>query len=281
MDHPTDSAAEPCHRLLLADAEHAQIRQLLAPFGNEYAVTAVASAELALEMIAGHPAYDVLLLGQHLPDMEGLELVNRLREQNAAQDAAMVFLAEQDSVENRLAAYDAGAGGYDFKPLSGPALHGQIQRLLQQRQAMAEAKQYAGIATNVALSAMGEMGSLGRINQLFRGLFRVKTLEEIPPLVFEALSELGMECLLQLSRGEEVVSASSQGECSDMDLGLFNTISLYGDRIYSYRSQSAVCYDHVILVAKNMPKDDPHAYGRLKDYLAMVADGLDERIRTL
>lgn len=280
MAHPSD-AAESAQRLLVADAEHAQIRQLLASSGDVYAITSVPSAELALEMVASHPAYDVLLLGQRLPDMDGQELIHRLRAQETAADAAIVFLAEEDSVESRLAAYEAGAAGYDFKPLNSATLNSQIQRLLQQRQAVADAKLHASVATDVALSAMGEMGSLGRINQLFRSLFRVKTLEEIPPLVFEALSELGMECLLQLNRGEEVVNASSAGACSEMDLGLFNTISLYGDRIYSYRSQSAVCYDHVILVAKNMPKDDPHAYGRLKDYLAMVADGLDERVRTL
>lgn len=128
---------------------------------------------------------------------------------------------------------------------------------------------------------MGELAAMGLIIQLFRRLFGVKTPEDIPDLVFEALAELGMDCVLQLRRDDTVVNRSSRGECNDMEQGLLDTITQLGERLYSYRSQSALCYDHVTLVAKNMPKDDPLAYGRLKDYLAIVAEGIDERVRTL
>lgn len=268
-------------RVFLIDADGADIRGQLACYGREYTVATAASAGQALDAIAAQPAFDVVLLGKHLPDMDGLELVRRLSEIDAARDAAIVLLAEQDSVEDRLAAYEAGASDFLIKPLSAEGLHHKISLLLGQRDAMAQAKLHASTASYVAMAAMGELASLGRIIQLFRGLFGVKILEDIPPLVFDALAELGMDCVLQLRKDEQVANRSSAGECNEMELGLLDTISQYGERLYSFRAQSALSYEHVTLVAKNMPKNDPLAYGRLKDYLAIVAEGIDERVRTL
>lgn len=280
----TDAASSndaPSRRVFLIDADGEDLRQQLACYGREYAVATAANARQALEAIAELPTFDIVLLGRQLPDMDGLELVQRLCEIDAARDTAMVLLAERDSVEDRLAAYDAGASDFLVKPLGAEALHHKISLLLRQRSDMAQAKLHASTATYVAMAAMGELASLGRIIQLFRSLFSVKSLEDIPPLVFDALAELGMDCVLQLRRDDAEVNRSSRGECSEMELGLLDTISQFGERLYSYRSQSAISYDHVTLVAKNMPKDDPLSYGRLKDYLAIVAEGIDERVRTL
>ena len=45
--------------------------------------------------------------------------------------------------------------------------------------------------------------------------------------------------------------------------------------------RSAFNYPRVSLIVKNMPVDDPDAYGRAKDYLASIAEAADMQVQAL
>jgi two-component system, OmpR family, KDP operon response regulator KdpE len=73
--------------------------------------------------IANHkPA--VILLDLGLPDLEGLDVLKRLREWS---EAPVIVLTVRDDVQEKVAALDAGADDYVTKPFSTPELLARLR----------------------------------------------------------------------------------------------------------------------------------------------------------
>src|ERR1700726_3581255 len=100
--------------------DEVQIRRLLrvALESENYQVHEAESGQQALVEIANRkPA--VILLDLGLPDMEGLEVLKRLREWS---EAPVLVLSVRDDEAGKVAALDAGAEDYVTKPFSTPEL---------------------------------------------------------------------------------------------------------------------------------------------------------------
>jgi two-component system, OmpR family, KDP operon response regulator KdpE len=104
---------------LIIDDE-VQIRRLLrvALEAENYQVHEAETGEQGLIEIANRrPA--IILLDLGLPDMEGLEVLKRLREWS---DVPVIVLTVRDDERGKVAALDAGADDYVTKPFSTPEL---------------------------------------------------------------------------------------------------------------------------------------------------------------
>jgi two-component system KDP operon response regulator KdpE len=67
---------------------------------------------------------DVILLDLGLPDLEGLEVLKRLREWS---EAPVIVLTVRDDVQEKVTALDAGADDYVTKPFSTPELLARLR----------------------------------------------------------------------------------------------------------------------------------------------------------
>lgn len=102
-------------RILVVDDE-VQMRRFLtgALSAHGYHVQAVESGQQALRETAGfHP--DVILLDLSLPDLDGGEVLRRLREWTTT---PVIVLSVREREEDKIAALDAGADDYVTKPFS-------------------------------------------------------------------------------------------------------------------------------------------------------------------
>lgn len=109
---------------LIVDDE-VQIRRLLriALESENYQVDEAESGQQALIQIANRkPA--VILLDLGLPDMDGLEVLKRLREWS---EVPVVVLTVRDDEQEKIAALDAGAEDYVTKPFSTPELLARLR----------------------------------------------------------------------------------------------------------------------------------------------------------
>ena len=109
---------------LIIDDE-AQIRRLLriALEGENYQVHEAENGQQGLIEIANRkPA--VILLDLGLPDMDGLEVLKRLREWS---EVPVVVLTVRDDEQEKVAALDAGAEDYVTKPFSTPELLARLR----------------------------------------------------------------------------------------------------------------------------------------------------------
>ena len=109
---------------LIVDDE-TQIRRLLRLVleAENYDVHEVETGQRALMEIASRRA-DIILLDLGLPDMEGLEVLKRLREWS---ETPVLVLSVRDDEEGKVAALDAGAEDYVTKPFSTPELLARVR----------------------------------------------------------------------------------------------------------------------------------------------------------
>jgi two-component system KDP operon response regulator KdpE len=102
-----------------------QIRRLLRVVleGENYQVHEAESGQQGLVEIASRrPA--IILLDLGLPDLDGLEVLKRLREWS---EAPVLVLSVRDDEQGKVAALDAGAEDYVTKPFSTPELLARLR----------------------------------------------------------------------------------------------------------------------------------------------------------
>jgi len=109
---------------LIIDDE-VQIRRLLRLVleGENYKVHEAETGQQGLMEIATRKP-DVVLLDLGLPDLDGLQVLKRLREWS---EAPVIVLTVRDDVREKVEALDAGADDYITKPFSSPELLARLR----------------------------------------------------------------------------------------------------------------------------------------------------------
>jgi DNA-binding NtrC family response regulator len=118
--------------ILIVDDEPI-IRDTLAEYlGQEgFAVTACGTGEEALAR-AGARRFDVALCDVQLPDLDGIELLQRLLQ--ISPDTFVLLITAYATVENAVEAFQRGAHDYLMKPILLDEVLGKIRRLLGYRE---------------------------------------------------------------------------------------------------------------------------------------------------
>ena len=137
-------------RLLIVDDEPQILRALtpaLAAAG--FTVSTASGGEEALASMAGEPC-DVVILDLGIPDMDGKEVIQRIREWS---DAPIIVLSARDLEPEKIAALDLGADDFVNKPVGVGELLARIRAVLRGRERRFTAQpkfQFAGLEINFA-----------------------------------------------------------------------------------------------------------------------------------
>lgn len=115
-------------RLLVVEDEESTRRSLVTYLRRrDYRVDEAASAEEALRSWdAHHP--DAILLDLGLPDLDGVELIHRIRRQSAT---PIIILSARGEERDRISGLDAGADDYLGKPFAVDELNARIRAVLR------------------------------------------------------------------------------------------------------------------------------------------------------
>jgi len=116
-------------RLLVVDDDPA-IRSALdrALRLERYDVELAGDGREALDRLAGQ-RYDAVVLDVAMPELDGLEVCERLRE--AGDDTPVLMLTARDAIDDRVAGLDAGADDYLVKPFALKELKARLRALLR------------------------------------------------------------------------------------------------------------------------------------------------------
>lgn len=102
-------------RILLVEDEIHIVRALTPALEAEgYDVTPVAAGAAALEALA-REGFDVILLDLGLPDMDGKQVIERIREWS---EVPIIVLSARHLEDEKIAAFDLGADDYVNKPFA-------------------------------------------------------------------------------------------------------------------------------------------------------------------
>jgi two-component system KDP operon response regulator KdpE len=126
----------PAQPTILIIDDEVQIRRLLRVTleAEHYRVREAETGQLGLNEIAAQaPSGVVLDLG--LPDIDGAEVIRRLREWSKV---PVLVLSVRDGEEEKIKALDAGADDYLTKPFNGRELAARVRAILRRTQTTSE-----------------------------------------------------------------------------------------------------------------------------------------------
>ncbi len=117
-------------RILVVDDDEMVLMaldELLKPEG--YEVQTVTSGTEALQKL-DQGGYDLLVLDVIMPEMDGYELCERIREKEKYKETPVIFLTAKSRDEDRAKGLEAGANLYLSKPISPDKLLGIVSDAL-------------------------------------------------------------------------------------------------------------------------------------------------------
>jgi two-component system OmpR family response regulator len=84
---------------------------------------------------ASHEKFDLVILDIGLPQMDGFEVLRRLRAGAKGAPTPVLVLTARDAIEDRVRGLDLGADDYMVKPFAMPELTARVRALLRRSQA--------------------------------------------------------------------------------------------------------------------------------------------------
>lgn len=91
----------------------AVLENMLVQNGNE--VLALSSGAMALEAAEEHPP-DLILLDIKMPEMDGYQVCERLKQSSSLKDIPVIFLSGLDTMEDKIKGFQSGGVDYITKP---------------------------------------------------------------------------------------------------------------------------------------------------------------------
>ncbi|MBF0587861.1 MAG: response regulator [Magnetococcales bacterium] len=151
---------------------------------NSYKVRPAINGPLALRLANMEPQPDLILLDIMMPEMDGLEVCRRLKQDVATQDIPVIFVTAKTASSDELAGLQAGAVDFITKPINPPIVMARIKTQLTLRyfNREMEEKNYRLNEINERLSDSMEL--LSASEERFRSL-----VQTIPDIVYKIDAE--------------------------------------------------------------------------------------------
>ncbi len=107
-------------KILVVDDERLN-RKVLTELLSAYHIIVSKSGTQAMERIQKNPDIDLVLLDVMMPEMDGYEVIKRLKDKDETKDIPVIFITALDSNENEEKGLHLGAADYITKPFN-PAI---------------------------------------------------------------------------------------------------------------------------------------------------------------
>lgn len=219
---------------------------------------------------------DLFLLDVRMSGMNGYALCRLLKDCPETADIPVIFVSGLDSIEARLAGYDAGGEDFIVKPFEPEVLLRKIhvaQRIRDEKMALRE---QAGFAERTAFSAMTSMGELGTVLDFLRQSFACTDPYTLAGAILTALGQYGLQGAVQIRMNNEILNLSAAGSNLPLETAVLNHVRDQG-RIFEFKNRSVHNFGGITVLVNNMPIDDADRCGRLRDNLAILTEGADAR----
>ncbi|MCY8235215.1 response regulator transcription factor [Priestia endophytica] len=131
-------------RILVVEDNRSLLESIKSILSNEFEVDGAENGEDGL-FLARQNIYDLIVLDVMLPEMDGFEVIQHIREADIR--TPVLFLTAKDSLEDRVKGLDFGGDDYLVKPFQAPELQARIRALLRRSGSLTRSQtiRYKGI----------------------------------------------------------------------------------------------------------------------------------------
>lgn len=117
--------------ILIVDDKPANIHILAEALGSQYDITVATSGKLALELIGRANKPDLILLDIIMPEMDGYEVCNRIKENDATKDIPVIFVTARNAPSDEEHGFNLGVVDYISKPYNLPIVLARVRNHLK------------------------------------------------------------------------------------------------------------------------------------------------------
>lgn len=265
--------------LYIADADESFRNSAEKMLGQDFAVRTFSDGISCVSLLSEKPPA-ILLLATNLEDAPAIELCRDIRGDDRLHDTHVIILLGNDASQTLID--EAHAAGCD-EALTHPVDLANLRRQLRTTHRLASErssfKQQANYAQKVAMTAMTSMGELGVVLQFLSKCFSCNSAREVAQEVISSLSQYGLSGAVQIRGGTEVLIESTPGGNSVEDGAVISRLHGIG-RIFEFKTRMVINYDFASILMNDVP-DDNEQRGRIRDNVAMLAEGAHARVASL
>jgi CheY-like chemotaxis protein len=219
---------------------------------------------------------DLILMDVAMSGLTGIETCRIIRESGNL--CPVIFISAHDNLNFRLDAYDAGARDFVVKPYVAGELRQKVKVAEIELQRQAALSEQINQARQVAFTAMSSMSETAIVHESLRNSFAAHTPQELATSLLNALEQFGLRGFLEIRHSKDTaVYFSHHGACTPLEKSILKHAQSM-DRIFQFRSRLIINYPRLSVLITNLPLEDDDRVGRLRDHLAILAQGCDARL---
>lgn len=147
------------YKILMIDDNLVNIKTAKNILQDEYKVATAISGESAFKILE-QMTPDLILLDINMPDMDGFEVLEKLKTMDDLRAVPVIFLTADQSPEMESKALQTGAEDFVGKPFTPPVLKHRIARCIQVREYQKHLESMVQAQTEAILSQEKKMGRL-------------------------------------------------------------------------------------------------------------------------
>lgn len=116
--------------VLIVDDDVSDLNALYNILKSSYTIYFAKSGESAIKRAVENQP-DIILLDVVMPDMDGYEVLSKLKKSDAARNIPVIFITALNEVKDELTGFDLGAVDYITKPFHGSIVNARIKSHLK------------------------------------------------------------------------------------------------------------------------------------------------------
>ena len=259
-------------------AEHIDI--VVAALKDNYNILAARSGELALKVLDDSEVPDIILLDIMMPGMDGYQLCRQLKQSSRTAQVPVLFISAADSNEERLTGYEAGGSDYIVKPFLPDELRSKVVLLLDYKEMTKVLQTELDLAVSTAMVAMSSAGEMGVVLQFLSRSFNCLSYTDLAKAILDSMDAYQLQVVVQLRAETEIINKANTAAVSPLEIAVLSALKDQ-TRIYDFNQRTVITFPNVSLLIKNMPMDNQEMYGRIKDNVGLLVEGVEQRMRAM
>lgn len=272
--------ADSSNKILIIDDEPEILELLNILISSEgYTAVKASNGTEALSLLE-QEQFHAIISDVQMPEMDGYQLISRIREGSQTKDIPFVFVSALTTLEEMLKGYDLGADEYIKKPIDPGEVIVKLNHIIKSKLKHQNLDRQLGESVKAAMQAMSYSSYLGQVLQFMQNSLECNNFEELSREVFNVLETLNLESILQFHAREGIISYSAHGQASPLEVNIIELARKKG-RFFDFEQRTLINHDEFSLLLKNMPLDQAEQYGLFKDILGNLCTAIEARVKFL
>jgi len=252
---------------------------LLESLTEQYDIHIASNIKQADELLSGVQP-EIVIADVNLPDGSGIEFCKSKLESEIMKKACIIFISGGKDISSKVEAYDAGGMDYIEKPFSIMELIAKIKQVSTYQSRRKNLAKGVDEAHSMATQSLKDAAYYGDIVQFYKNLLHCRDEQQIAQELFRFMGPKKLCTAIEFRSNNSSSNFDQQnGVCSAIEINLFELLQNNG-RLFEFGKRIIVNDKHVSFLIKNMP-DDEGEQGRIRDYIAVLAEGMEARYRDI